>query len=262
MAVQSLPLTVRLDNEVEVLEKKFEKASERIRVASPGIIKSFDPVRQIVTVQIAIRERKSAAGQPYENKTIPILAEVPIYMPRAGNFVLTMPVTIGDECLVIFSDCCYDAWWESGAVSNQTDNRRHDLSDGFAIVGPWSQPNVISDYSTDSAVLRNLNNDSYVEVKDSDINIVTPTKITITAGSEVEVNAPTVDVNSTSVTVDATSVIVTSPTVQLTGTSITLSGSSGVVLSGGGLSSIDSKNFINHVHSGVQTGLGNTGGVV
>ena len=85
----------------------------------------------------------------------------------------------------------------------------------------------------------------------------------MTAGSEVEVNAPTVDVNSTSVTVDATDVtVINSPTVQMSGASITLAATSGVVLSGGGLSSIDAKNFLNHVHSGVQPGSGNTGGVV
>jgi len=99
----------------------------------------------------------------------------------------------------------------------------------------------VSGYSTNSAVLRNLNNDSYIEVKDNDINIVTPTKVTIAAGSEVEVNAPTVDVNATDVTIDATTATVNAPTVQVTGGTVTLQASSGVVLSGGGLSSIDSK---------------------
>lgn len=269
MALVNVPLSVRLGDENEVLEQRLEKLSNRIRVACPGIVQSFDSTKQTVTVKLAIREMVSLEGNPYENLEIPILQDVPIYMPRAGNFVLTMPVTVGDECLVVFGDNCIDGWWESGKVSNQLDYRRHDLSDGFAIIGPWSQPRKINSYSTDSAVLRNLNNNSYIEVRDNDINIVTPMKVTVTAGSEVEVNAPTVDVNSTSVTVDATDVTVTatsaainSPTVQVSGASITLAATSGVVLSGGGLSSIDAKNFLNHVHSGVQPGTGNTGGVV
>ena len=262
MALVNVPLSVRLGDENEVLEQRLEKLSNRIRVACPGIVQSFDSTKQTVTVKLAIREMVSLEGNPYENLEIPILQDVPIYMPRAGNFVLTMPVTVGDECLVVFGDNCIDSWWESGSVSNQLDYSRHDLSDGFAIIGPWSQPKKVSGYSTNSAVLRNLNNDSYIEVKDNDINIVTPTKVTITAGSEVEVNAPTVDVNATDVTIDATTATVNAPTVQVTGASVTLSGSSGVILSGGGLSSIDSKNFLNHVHSGVQGGLGNTGPVV
>jgi hypothetical protein len=243
MAVQSLPFTSRLDNEIEVLEKKFEKASERIRVASPGIIKSFDPVKQVVTVQIAIREKVSAAGRPYEDKTIPILAEVPIYMPRAGNFVLTMPVTIGDECLVIFSDCCYDAWWESGAVGNQMDNRRHDLSDGFAILGPWSQPNIVSDYSQTSAVLRNLANDSYVEVRDTTINIVTTNKVTVDAPSvEIKTNSMKENVQHTSTeTVGMSKTITATNAINLVAPSVTSSGNlkvSGAVEAGIGATGV------------------------
>ena len=241
MALVNVPLSVRLSDDNEVLEQRLEKLSNRIRVACPGIVQSFDSTKQTVTVKLAIREMVSLEGKPYENLDIPILQDVPIYMPRAGNFVLTMPVKVGDECLVVFGDNCIDSWWESGKVSNQLDYRRHDLSDGFAIIGPWSQPRKISNYSTDSAVLRNLNNDSYVEVRDNDINIVAPMKVTVTAGSEVKVNAPTVNVDATDVTIAA---------------------ANGVILSGSGLSSIDTKNFLNHVHNGVQTGSGNTGGVV
>ncbi|MGO4678219.1 hypothetical protein AB4Z40_35770, partial [Bosea sp. 2YAB26] len=39
-------------------------------------------------------------------------------------------------------------------VQNQIERRRHDLSDGFAIIGVWSQPRALSDYSTSAAQLR------------------------------------------------------------------------------------------------------------
>lgn len=253
MQVSEIPLSTRLGNEQELLEKKFDKLNRNIRVASPAIIKSFDSVKQTVTAKIAIREKVSFHGKPFEDIDIPVLLDVPIYMPRAGNFILTMPVTIGDECLVIFSDTCMDSWWESGAVGNQMDLRRHDLSDGFAFLGVWSQPKVISDYSTDSTFLRNLNNDSYIEIRDSDINIKTPTKITIEAGSEVEVKAPTVNVKATTTTID-------SPTTEIKGGTVTITGSSMVNITGGN-AQIDGKDFLQHTHIGVQTGSGNTGGV-
>lgn len=210
MTVHNVPFTSRLDDSAENLEKKLEQLSYRIRVAMPGIIRSFDADNQLVSVQIAIREKLSFNGGPFENIEIPILEKVPIYMPRAGNFVITMPVTIGDECLVVFGDNCYDAWWESGNVSNQIDNRRHDLSDAIAFIGPWSNPRKISNYSTDSVRVRNLLNDSYVEVKDTIINIVTT--------AEVHVQAPTVKVDA-SVTMEVTTPVfkVTAPAIQLIG---------------------------------------------
>jgi phage gp45-like len=254
MPIAPLPINLRLDDSVENIDRKMEKMSNKIRVACPGVVTAFDSAKQTVSVQLAIRERKSFHGKPFQDMDIPELRDVPIYMPRAGNFVLTMPVTVGDECLVIFADMCIDSWYQSGGTKNtQMDNRRHDLSDGFAIIGPWSQPKVISSYSTDSAFLRNLNDDSYIEIRDSDINIKTPTKITIEAGSEVEVKAPTVNVNATTTNVN-------SPTVAVTGGNITLTGSTMVNIAGGN-AQIDGKDFLQHVHTNVQTGIGNSGPV-
>jgi hypothetical protein len=137
--------------------------TSRMRVAVPGIIQSFNATAQTVTVQVAIRERVNLNGN-LSWETIPLLVDVPIFMPRAGGFTLTMPVTAGDECLVVFGDNCMDAWWQSGGVQNQVEKRRHDLSDGFAIVGIWSQPRVLPDYKTDAAQLRNDAGDVYVEI--------------------------------------------------------------------------------------------------
>ncbi len=261
MPVHDIPITARYNDPVEASERRHEKTSRDIRVACPGIITKFDADKQTVSVQLAIRERMSFQGKPFEDFDIPELRDVPIYMPRAGNFVLTMPVTVGDECLVIFADMCIDSWYQSGGSKNtQMDNRRHDLSDGFALLGVWSQPKVIGSYSTDSTFLRNLDNDSYIEIRDDDINIKTPNKIYVEAGAEVEVKAPTVKVNATNVEVNASDVQVNSPTVAVTGGTITLTGSSTVNIAGGN-AQIDGKDFLLHTHTNVQGGSGNSGPV-
>ena len=133
-----------------------------LRVAMPGIIGSFDSDKQTVTVDIAVYDR-ILTGLPsipnYNPATgdikIPTLLDVPIVIPRAGGAALTFPVQAGDECLVIFTDFCINTWYNSGGINNAQERlRRHDLSDGFAILGPWSQPRVLSDYSTTQAQLR------------------------------------------------------------------------------------------------------------
>lgn len=143
-----------------------------IRVACPGIIQSFNAEEQTVTVQPSIRELITQPDYSKQWVQLPLLQDVPIFMPRAGNYVLTMPVNVGDECLVIFGDSCIDAWWSFGGIQNQIENRRHDLSDSFAIVGIWSQPKKIENYSTNSCQLRNLNKTAYIELKDNNINLV------------------------------------------------------------------------------------------
>lgn len=143
-----------------------------LRVACPGIIQSFNPEEQTVTVQPTIREQIIKEDRSKEWTQLPLLLDVPIYFPRAGGYSLTMPVKEGDECLVVFLDSCMDAWWSYGGIQNQLEKRRHDLSDAVAFVGLWSQPNVLPNYSTDSCQLRNDTGKAYIELKDNNINIV------------------------------------------------------------------------------------------
>jgi hypothetical protein len=155
----------------EGIKKAFDNFDWSLRCASPGIIRSFNKEAQTVEVQIAITERIKINGKERVEK-IPTLLDVPICIPSAGGYSLTLPIAVGDECLVIFSDTCFDAWFQSGDVQDQMSLRRHDLSDAFAIVGIKSQPNVIENYSEDSAQLRNEEGTNYVELSDSAASLV------------------------------------------------------------------------------------------
>ncbi len=169
----------RAPSERREQDLKLRQTANNLRVAMPGIIQSFDATEQTVTVQCAIREKFNMDGD-ISWQEIPLLLDVPIIFPRAGNYILTMPIQAGDECLVVFGDSCMDAWWQSGGVQNQIDCRRHDLSDGYAIVGLYSQPRRINNYSTSTAQLRNLSGSAYVELSGNNINIV-GTNVTISA---------------------------------------------------------------------------------
>lgn len=145
-----------------------------LRVAIPGIVQSFNPTLQTVTVQVAVRERMLNAQASPINPTLYVLTDVPIVMPSAGIFSLTLPVQAGDECLLIFADCSISQWWQSGEVSDQIDKRRHSLSDGFAIIGPWSKANRITNYSPNTAQLRTDDSTVVIELTPTAINITAP----------------------------------------------------------------------------------------
>jgi hypothetical protein len=163
-------LSELMPDEAELWRRVMDSFSSKIRVAAPGIIQKFDAAKQTVEVKIAIRERINDAGA-MKDVEIPKLVDVPIIHPRSGGFALTLPISVGDECLVVFGDSCMDAWWQSGKVQNPMEKRRHDLSDGFAIIGVGSQPKVLSNYSSNSAQLRNAAGDVMVEVKGDVVNI-------------------------------------------------------------------------------------------
>lgn len=222
-----IPLPERQNLDCEQWHQSTEQSEYKLRVASPGIIQAFNATAQTVTVQIAIREKVTLKDGVISWETIPTLLDCAISIPQNQNYAFTLPIISGDECLVVFTDCCYDAWWQSGGVQNQIFRRRHDLSDGIAIIGIKSQPNVIPNYSTDSMQMRNMAGTSFLEIKGDTINIVSGTAINLTAPS------------------------------------INTEGSSGVVINSNGDSvTIDGKVFLAHEHTGVQSGGSDTGGVV
>ena len=171
----------RINNVFEFYRLLSDKIKNDIRVSMPGIIQSFNPDEQTVTVQLSLRERIRDKDGNMSHVALPILPDVPIIFPRAGGFSITFPVQKGDECLVIFGDMCIDSWWASGGIQNQIEKRRHDLSDGFAILGVGSQANVVSNYNVSSMELRSDNGNviielsqSSVKVKGSGVNFATP----------------------------------------------------------------------------------------
>ena len=202
-----------------------------LRVCIPAIVQSFDHVKQVCTVQIAINELvRFPNGAQW--KSIPPINNVPVCLPRAGGFALTLPLSAGDEGFLVFCDTCIDLWWKDGGQQpggsnpknvpifqpNHEWRRRHDISDcGFFPMG-WSQPRVLSSYSTNSAQLRTDDGNTIIDVAEAGV--------TITAG-KLTVNV-TGDANITA----------------------------------GGNVNLQGKNFLTHVHSGVQSGGSDTGPVV
>lgn len=142
-----------------------------LRVAIPGIIQSFDPVEQTVVVQPTIKEKVLDDLGNISSINLPLLLDVPIVFPHTSGYALTMPISQGDECLVIFSDMCIDAWWKYGGIQDQDELRRHDLSDAFAILGPCSQVKKISNYSTNACELRTLDGSQSIEITQTHINL-------------------------------------------------------------------------------------------
>ncbi len=178
MAMLNMDEAVR--DEIEQIRRMFDASAIDLRVACPGIVQEVDYDRQVLTVQLAIRERLNKQGDGiFEDVEVPILPDVPFFVYTGGDYCITLPIKPGDDCLVVFGDSCMDAWWQNGGVQNQIERRRHDLSDGFAIVGFRSQPAVVTNYSQNTAQYRNKAGDAYVEIDGNNINIIASGDITI-----------------------------------------------------------------------------------
>ncbi len=188
------------NNEEELYHTIMDAVSANIRNAIPGIVQSFNATEQTVTVQPAIRERVKQPDLTYKWVEIPLLVDVPVSIPRAGGFTLTLPIQKGDECVVVFLDMCMDGWFSNGGVQNQAEKRRHDLSDGIAIMGVWSQPRVISSYSTSGAQLRTDDGSVFVEVSASGITMQGDVNITGALTTTGAIKSPTAEIGGIAMT--------------------------------------------------------------
>ncbi|CDG20702.1 conserved protein of unknown function [Xenorhabdus poinarii G6] len=210
--------------------------SAGLYVALPCIIQSFNASAVTVTAQPAIRWSVTNSEGKTESVALPLLVDVPVIFPRGGGVTLTFPVKSGDECLVIFADRCIDYWWQNGGIQEPVDPRQHNLSDGFAIVGPQSQARKISNISTYSAQLRTDDGAAFIELTPGSHNItlITPGKLTATADNGTEITSPEIVLNG----------------------NVTINGPVTVKndVTAGGIS------LMKHRHGGVRTGDGTTGG--
>jgi hypothetical protein len=167
-------LQERIGSQQDFYYELIKKINFDLRCAAPAIIKEFDSATQTVTAQLVIKERIISNGIA-ESKKIPVLYKVPIYMPRAGNFIITLPIAVGDECLVVFADTNFDAWQQNGGEENeQMTQRRHDLTDAIALCGIWSQKRLIDDYSPTDLEIRSLDNTISLTVSKSGITLTSP----------------------------------------------------------------------------------------
>ena len=216
--------------------KVFEdNIKNKIRVASPAIISEVDYEKQTLKAQITLREYIN--GKYID---IPELLDVPFFILGGGDYSITIPIKKGDECLIVFGDSCIDSWWQNGDVQNPIDSRRHDLSDGFALVGFKSQKNKLDDYSDDSFQIRQndevpfeINDESIIITKDETEIIIEEDNITISTNENTKIK---IDSNGK---------------VEIKASEINLKGTV----------KINDKDYMSHTHSNGNQGA-NTGGVI
>ena len=233
----------------QALKAMGEQLSSSLRVAVPGIIQSFDPETVTCTVQPAVNGSVPDETGAESAEGLTLLVDLPVTFQRGGGVTLTFPIKAGDECLVIFSDRCIDFWYQSGGIGDAVDQRQHDTSDAFVIVGPQSQAQKVSGISTNSAQMRSDDGSTYFELNPTTqtINIVAPGGFNVTSPLSTFSAAVTIKGLLTWMAgmVGSTA----------SGIAAKITGAINFI---GTLTSNDKDISDQHTHGGVQTGSGNT----
>jgi hypothetical protein len=185
--------TERIADTEESVRSALDNLSKNTWTMMPGIIQTYDAATQTAVVQIATKMQTTDSSGNISWISIAPLPDVPVVYYGGGIGVLTFPIQQGDECEVHFADRCIDGWWQQGGVQNQVTIRFHDLSDGFALIGPRSQANLIPNVSTTTIQLRTLDQTVIIEIDPAGVITLTAQQVTIqanqtTINSQVQIN--------------------------------------------------------------------------
>ena len=176
-----IPIQHRLSIQSSPIDLALHQFECDFRCHIPAVVvanldgNAFSPQKMTVSVQPTIKEVIRNGAVPTIT-TLPILDDVPIKIPTGGGWSLTLPIKIGDECELSFQDMAFDMWWQNGGVQKQPDGAlfRHDIGDAFAEFGVRSVPNVIPNYSTSSAQLRNDSGTVLIDLAAAGITLTAP----------------------------------------------------------------------------------------
>ena len=179
----------------------FNRMAGQLRVALPGIIRSFDPASQTVTAQPALKMKVNLGDGEIKQMDYPVIQNVPVVLPFAqgAGLLLTLPVKPGDECLLVFADRAMDFFTQSGGIQptdtsaseDTTTPRAHHLTDAICIPGLISNPQAVPDYNGEHIEIRDRERKQYFSLGPDGITITDGTAIWNMKGGKVTLNAPT-----------------------------------------------------------------------
>lgn len=132
-----------------VFDNSKAEIFQTLNCVKVGTIVSFDSTKRTAEVQISFKRSlsipiKDEVGREQFIVSYPLLVDCPVVTLQGGGAGAAFPIAAGDECLVFFADANIDAWFDNGGEALPFDGRRHDLSDGIALVGLNSLANTLS----------------------------------------------------------------------------------------------------------------------
>lgn len=125
----------------EVIKAAQEKTEKYLKVARPGIIKSYDYKKQMAEIELSPDILNDGGTM-----RVPNLSGVPVLFPRCGGASITLPVRKGDGCLVVFLDRDNREWLDGKPKATPLTRRTHNYNDAVAIMGltPFSATSVVT----------------------------------------------------------------------------------------------------------------------
>lgn len=132
---------------IDALKRWFSEFSQSFNAIKVGRITGVNFSNQTVDVQILHKMKDKSDPRVQKLRDYPLLQQVPFVVLGGGDSRITFPIKAGDNCLLLFCDYEIDRWWDTGEPLPATYDRKHNISDAFALIGVHSMADLIQGYS-------------------------------------------------------------------------------------------------------------------
>jgi hypothetical protein len=121
----------------ELLNASVTQAFDGFFVALPGRVEKYISATQTADIKPLLKRAVIDQDGGEDVEELPVIPNVPILFMRTSQFFLSLPLSVGDNVLLLFCDRSIDGYMGStGAVDlDPVDLRQHNISDAVAIPG-------------------------------------------------------------------------------------------------------------------------------
>lgn len=135
----------------EVFKQAMDAMASELRVSMPGTIIRYDHKKQLADVKPDFK-RKYKDGKVED---APLIYNVPVKHPRAGDAFIHMPLAKGHKVVLQFSDRSLEKWLSAGKEHDPEDTRKHHMSDAFAYPGGYPFSDTASVANGQDLIMKN-----------------------------------------------------------------------------------------------------------
>lgn len=126
----------------EVIQVQIDSNLIDLHTCLPAKIVSYDSSTQYASVEIQLQRK-------YEDGTMlpwPVIANVPVKHPRCngGQTYIHMPLTVGDDVVLVMSERSLDNWKTQGGMQDPQDRRKFNITDAYALIGGSAVPDAFT----------------------------------------------------------------------------------------------------------------------
>ncbi len=137
----------------EVIRKAVSGSLQDVHVALPCQVQRYDATSNLADVQVGVMHPVYDDDNRRTYEDMGVLVGVPVMFPRAGGFVITLPLAAGDTGLLVFNSTGIGEWRASGQTSQPADASRHSIGWPVFLPGlfPDASPMAAGDVTARSA---------------------------------------------------------------------------------------------------------------